>query len=268
MIKLVIWGILLFLLLPPSLPPSLPILLTRSITQLLEDLVFFVIDKESLGSGDPLTEEGKPNRDRQKLLREQDVLKNVREIQWWGKWDSLEVLWVEGSPFLHSWPPHFLTSSFITARFLIHNLLTLSFFHSLIFISHILPPHPLLQIFRILSIPLPWLVKKKGKPLFEMANLRDKRHEPLKHLFQLCYRVIQHSQYDYRKNQVRYEYECECVILFLATYTLYLHIQTNSCEQSMSSLCVRCLYELMQCTYSVHVLVLVFVSVYSLYIIL
>ena len=46
-------------------------------------------------------------------------------------------------------------------------------------------------------------MKKEGKPLFEMANLRDKKYEPLKHMFQLCYRVIQHSQYDYRKNQVK-----------------------------------------------------------------
>ena len=51
---------------------------SRSISQLLADLVYFVIGKENVGSTmDPLIEEGKPNRDRQKLLREQDVLKNV-----------------------------------------------------------------------------------------------------------------------------------------------------------------------------------------------
>ena len=52
----------------------------RNIANLLEDIVFFVIKKEtSSDRKDPLTEEGKPDRDRQKLLREQYVLKHVRK---------------------------------------------------------------------------------------------------------------------------------------------------------------------------------------------
>ena len=52
----------------------------RSITTLLEDVVFFVICKENTGGlqrPDPLTEEGLVDRDRQKLLREQYVLKQI-----------------------------------------------------------------------------------------------------------------------------------------------------------------------------------------------
>ena len=55
-------------------------LLCRHITTLLEDVVFFVIGKESTGGlqrPDPLTEEGVIIRERQKLLREQYVLKEI-----------------------------------------------------------------------------------------------------------------------------------------------------------------------------------------------
>jgi hypothetical protein len=54
--------------------------LCRHITTLLEDVVFFVIGKESTGGlqrPDPLTEEGMIIRERQKLLREQYVLKEI-----------------------------------------------------------------------------------------------------------------------------------------------------------------------------------------------
>ena len=55
----------------------------RYIIRLLEDLIFFVIGKETLQSTQrpsALTEEGEPDRDRQKLVREQEVLKEVREM--------------------------------------------------------------------------------------------------------------------------------------------------------------------------------------------
>ena len=54
--------------------------LCRHITTLLEDVVFFVIGKESTGGlqrPDPLIEEGAIIRERQKLLREQYVLKEI-----------------------------------------------------------------------------------------------------------------------------------------------------------------------------------------------
>ena len=47
----------------------------------MEDLIFFVISKETSQSTQrpmALTEEGVPDRDRQKLIREQEVLKEVR----------------------------------------------------------------------------------------------------------------------------------------------------------------------------------------------
>ena len=53
---------------------------TRHIVRLMEDLIFFVICKEtSQATQRPsaLTEEGVPDRDRQKLIREQEVLKEV-----------------------------------------------------------------------------------------------------------------------------------------------------------------------------------------------
>ena len=52
----------------------------RHITTLLEDVVFFVIGKESTGGlqrPNPLVEEGVIIRERQKLLREQYVLKEI-----------------------------------------------------------------------------------------------------------------------------------------------------------------------------------------------
>ena len=49
----------------------------------MEDLIFFVICKETSQSTQrpsALTEEGVPDRDRQKLIREQEVLKEVRVV--------------------------------------------------------------------------------------------------------------------------------------------------------------------------------------------
>lgn len=59
----------------PPLPSSPP----RYITTLIEDVVFFTIHKENASGHlpDPISEEGNPDRDRQKLLREQNVLKEV-----------------------------------------------------------------------------------------------------------------------------------------------------------------------------------------------
>ncbi|XP_064398624.1 inositol 1,4,5-trisphosphate receptor type 2-like isoform X2 [Halichondria panicea] len=104
----------------------------KYITTLLEDVVFFVIGKENQGAQRPeaLTEAGTPDRDRQKLLREQYVLK---------------------------------------------------------------------EIFGLLRIPMNR--PSGGMPLFQMSDLMDKRYESLRYIFQLCYRVIQHSQKGYRKNQ-------------------------------------------------------------------
>ena len=80
----------------------------RYIIRLLEDLIFFVICKEtSQATQRPsaLTEEGVPERDRQKLIREQEVLKEVRKCGRWrvgGGWLGLELgMWeVEGGRWM------------------------------------------------------------------------------------------------------------------------------------------------------------------------
>jgi inositol 1,4,5-triphosphate receptor type 1 len=50
----------------------------RSLCALLTDLIYFVTESES--NGDPLEIElNRPNRERQKLMREQDILKQVAD---------------------------------------------------------------------------------------------------------------------------------------------------------------------------------------------
>ena len=56
-----------------------------------------------------------------------------------------------------------------------------------------------IQIFTLLGIPMSY----SGKPLFKMEDLIEKRYEAIQYIFQLCYKVIQHSQCNYRKNQVK-----------------------------------------------------------------
>ena len=50
----------------------------RFVTQLLTDIIYFVASQENTGSTDPLDiSVSKPDRERQKLLREQNILKQV-----------------------------------------------------------------------------------------------------------------------------------------------------------------------------------------------
>ncbi|XP_067095628.1 inositol 1,4,5-trisphosphate receptor type 3 isoform X3 [Osmerus mordax] len=102
----------------------------RFAIKLLEDLVFFVVDQTS--SGQPVLEVvmTKANRERQKLMREQNILK---------------------------------------------------------------------QVFGIIKAPF----KDKGGegPLLRLEELSDQKNAPYQYMFRLCYRVLRHSQEDYRKNQ-------------------------------------------------------------------
>uniref|UniRef100_A0A4W4FT30 Inositol 1,4,5-trisphosphate receptor n=1 Tax=Electrophorus electricus TaxID=8005 RepID=A0A4W4FT30_ELEEL len=102
----------------------------RFVIKLLEDMVFFVVDQ--MNSGQPVLEVlmAKPNRERQKLMREQNILK---------------------------------------------------------------------QIFGIIKAPF----KERGGdgPLLHLEELSDQKNAPYQYMLRLCYRVLRHSQEDYRKNQ-------------------------------------------------------------------
>lgn len=103
----------------------------RFAIKLLEDVVFFVADV--INSGQPVLDVvmTKANRERQKLMREQNILK---------------------------------------------------------------------QIFGILKAPF----KDRGGgdgPLLRLEELADQKNAPYQYMFRLCYRVLRHSQEDYRKNQ-------------------------------------------------------------------
>ncbi|XP_039626668.1 inositol 1,4,5-trisphosphate receptor type 1 [Polypterus senegalus] len=101
----------------------------RFVTKLLEDLVFFVVDIPNNGQDVLEVMVNKPNRERQKLMREQNILK---------------------------------------------------------------------QIFKLLQAPF---TDSGDGPMLRLEELADQRHAPFRHICRLCYRVLRHSQQDYRKNQ-------------------------------------------------------------------
>eukprot|EP00062_Callorhinchus_milii_P022695 gi/632980746/ref/XP_007907206.1/ PREDICTED: inositol 1,4,5-trisphosphate receptor type 2 isoform X2 [Callorhinchus milii] len=102
----------------------------RFVTKLLEDLVFFVADVPNSGQEVLDVVIAKPNRERQKLMREQNILK---------------------------------------------------------------------QIFGILKAP--FKDKEGDGPMLRLEDLGDQRYAPYRYILRLCYRVLRHSQQDYRKNQ-------------------------------------------------------------------
>ncbi|XP_023671026.2 inositol 1,4,5-trisphosphate-gated calcium channel ITPR2 isoform X2 [Paramormyrops kingsleyae] len=101
----------------------------RFITKLLEDLIFFVAGVSN-NSQDVLSVViSKPDRERQKLMREQNILA---------------------------------------------------------------------QVFGILKAPF---TDRTDGPMLKLEDLGDQRYAPFKYMLRLCYRVLRHSQQDYRKNQ-------------------------------------------------------------------
>uniref|UniRef100_G3SRG2 Inositol 1,4,5-trisphosphate receptor n=1 Tax=Loxodonta africana TaxID=9785 RepID=G3SRG2_LOXAF len=103
----------------------------RSVTKLLEDLVYFVTGGTNSGQDVLEVVFSKPNRERQKLMREQNILKQK-------------------------------------------------------------------QIFKLLQAPF---TDCGDGPMLRLEELGDQRHAPFRHICRLCYRVLRHSQQDYRKNQ-------------------------------------------------------------------
>ncbi|XP_034541174.1 inositol 1,4,5-trisphosphate receptor type 2 isoform X3 [Notolabrus celidotus] len=101
----------------------------RFVTKLLEDLVFFVCVVPNNGQDVLSVVTSTPNRERQKLMREQNILA---------------------------------------------------------------------QIFGILKAPF---TDQGDGPMLKLEDLGDQRYAHFKYMLRLCYRVLRHSQQDYRKNQ-------------------------------------------------------------------
>lgn len=56
------------------------------------------------------------------------------------------------------------------------------------------------QIFGILKAPF---TDQGDGPMLKLEDLGDQRYSHFKYMLRLCYRVLRHSQQDYRKNQAR-----------------------------------------------------------------
>uniref|UniRef100_UPI00358E2778 inositol 1,4,5-trisphosphate-gated calcium channel ITPR1-like n=1 Tax=Myxine glutinosa TaxID=7769 RepID=UPI00358E2778 len=102
----------------------------KVVTRLLEDLIFFLAEVSNNEQEALKVVTTKPNRERQKLMREQNVLKQI-----------------------------------------------------FLFLEEPFKPHG------------------NEEPLLSLDDLADQKNAPYKYTCQLCYRVLRHSQQDYRKNQ-------------------------------------------------------------------
>lgn len=165
----------------------------RFVTQLLSDLIYFVTMQESHNStGDPLkVEMTKPKdcRERQKLLREQNILKQVKistkakRIVRCGKLNRTYIHLIDNK---HDRGDKWTKKTVLDFKW--------SFVMIYIYFETVL----WLQVFQILKAPF------NGKnPIVEMEELAHQRHQPFRQICKLCYHILRLSQQDYRKNQVK-----------------------------------------------------------------
>lgn len=77
-----------------------------------------------------------------------------------------------------------------------------------------------LQIFGILKAPF---TDQGDGPMLKLEDLGDQRYAHFKYMLRLCYRVLRHSQQDYRKNQACFHLsqksDIECSLCCHQTYS-------------------------------------------------
>ena len=184
----------------------------RFVTQLLTDIIYFVASQENTGSTDPLDiSVSKPDRERQKLLREQNILKQVGMTLGEVAFFQDSIMAVNGKYFN-------AVNRYDYIRVLFGNRLAKE--------PVLLPPFDRkgleleavaceyiwnwtwgnqsvicasLQVFKILQAPF---TDTGDGPMLRIEELADQRHAPFRHICRLCYRMLKLSQQSYRKNQV------------------------------------------------------------------
>uniref|UniRef100_A0A3Q3WWS6 Inositol 1,4,5-trisphosphate receptor n=1 Tax=Mola mola TaxID=94237 RepID=A0A3Q3WWS6_MOLML len=138
----------------------------RFVTKLLEDLAFFVCVVPNNGQDVLSVVTSTPNRERQKLMREQNILA---------------------------------------------------------------------QIFGILKAPF---TDQGDGPMLKLEDLGDQRYANFKYMLRLCYRVLRHSQQDYRKNQACFsimQSQIGYEILAEDTITALLHNNRKLLEKHITA---------------------------------
>jgi len=131
--------------------------------KILSDLIFFVLRADG-NVNNPLTVTGTPDRDRQKVLREQNILE--------------EVFHILKAPFSDPVRP---VATHLRRSRRQHGPDA----------RHGVPERE-----RLIAGAQGY----KGK-LLRLAEVADIQHTSVRTICQLCYRLIRHAQQDYRKNQ-------------------------------------------------------------------